>query len=171
VKALLAAFSRWYERHYLVNISIALFLFLLQIVHLIWLAVDVIAAKIMGAPLVSFGPTLSAVLTFVDYTEIPTLIATSLVYIYALKKSFRWKELLLLLALNTQWLHLFWITDEFVLDSLAEDGTILPPALAFVAIVIDYLEVPVIIDTIGKFRKVLKEGRGGEFLRNEFRDA
>jgi len=57
-------------------------------------------------------------------------------------------------------LHLFWITDEFVIEQFARMGeraTLLPLWLAWLAIAIDYLELPVIYDTIRNFSKSLKE--------------
>ncbi|MBI3255992.1 MAG: hypothetical protein HYZ63_03405, partial [Candidatus Andersenbacteria bacterium] len=66
-----------------------------------------------------------------------------------------------LVFLNTQWLHLFWISDEFVIHTFLGEphgGTILPTWLAWVAIMIDYLEVPVIIDTLRKVGRALKKG-------------
>ncbi len=49
----------------------------------------------------------------------------------------------MILLINSQWLHIFWITDEILL----EQG-ILSPFLAWLAILIDYLELPVIFDTM-----------------------
>ncbi|WP_196300572.1 hypothetical protein, partial [Streptococcus pneumoniae] len=76
---------------------------------------------------------------------------TSVLYIYELQKRFSWKPVLFLIMLNSQWLHLFWITDEFVVNQFAGRAvTVLPVWLAWVAILIDYLEVPVMIDTFLK---------------------
>ena len=53
--------------------------------------------------------------------------------------------------LNTQWAHLLWITDEVVLETFARHSVITwHAALAWVAILIDFLEVPVIVDTLGR---------------------
>ena len=41
--------------------------------------------------------------------------------------------------------------------------------LAWVAIGIDYLEVPVMIDTLKKFLKAIREGRTEHFLKHELR--
>jgi hypothetical protein len=51
--------------------------------------------------------------------------------------------------LNSQWLHIFWITDQYVSNELAGRAAVssLPAWLAWVAILIDYLELPVIYDT------------------------
>ena len=57
-----------------------------------------------------------------------------------------------MLLLNSQWIHLFWITDEVLVAQFT--GTIpvlIPIWLSWVAIGIDYLELPVMYDTIKKF--------------------
>ena len=74
-----------------------------------------------------------------DYTEIPALISVSLVYLNELRKGFAWRPVLFLVLLSSQWLHITWITDEFVVQSSAGSGTSLPIWLAYVAILIDYL--------------------------------
>jgi hypothetical protein len=74
---------------------------------------------------------------------------------------------LYLFLINTQWLHIFWITDEFVVDLLAiHETNIKAHVLVWLAIFIDYLEIPVIIDTIKKVRiegkKAFAEEEAGE---------
>lgn len=168
VRALVKTFFEWYERHYLLNISIAALLFLLQLVHLYWLSADVVAERLTGDSY--FSPTgwFYAAILLVDYTELPALLSVSLVYINALRKGFSWKPVLFLIFLNSQWLHIFWITDEFVVAELGgAGGTALPVWLAWVAIGIDYLELPVIYDTMKKLYDALRERRVAEFLREE----
>lgn len=151
---ILKKFWEWYERNYKLNTGLAAGLFLLQIFHLFWLFGEVVTAKLFGAPLFSLHGLPKAVIILIDYTEIPALLSTSLIYINELRKKFNWKSLLYLLFLNSQWLHLFWITDEFVLEALIHNEKILLPLwLAWVAILIDFLELPVIYDTIKKFLK------------------
>lgn len=145
-------FWGWYERHYLMNLSISAGLFALQLVHLYWLTTDIVAFRLLGQSL--FDPPLfwEYAIILVDYTEIPTLISTTVLYLYELRRKFSWGPLLLLLFINSQWLHLFWITDEFVINQFsAQPSTVLPVWLAWVAIGIDYLELPVIVDTIRRF--------------------
>lgn len=152
------AFWAWYERHYRVNITVAAFLFALQIVHLYWLAADVIALRLVEESYWSPATAVQYVILVIDYTEIPALASVSLVYVNELRKG-NWKRpLLFLLLLNSQWLHIFWITDEFVVKEFAGDvrTTSLPGWLAWVAILIDYLELPVIYDT---FRRMFRELR------------
>lgn len=105
-------------------------------------------------------PFWELIIIIVDYTEIPALITTSLVYINELrKKGYEFKNILYLIFLNIQFLHIFWITDEFVESKLtgAPEATILPLWLAFIAIAIDYLELPVILETVNKAFVALKE--------------
>ena len=65
------------------------------------------------------------------------------------RRGFALKPVLFLLFLNSQWLHIFWITDEFVVASNQNANTgSLPAWLAYVAILIDYLELPVMYDTL-----------------------
>ncbi len=163
-------FWGWYERTYTVNVSVALFLFLLQIVHLVWLSGEVVWMHLTGAPLFTFTGIWDKVIVLVDYTEVPALLSVSLVYIHELRKGWDFKSALYLVFLNSQWLHIFWITDEFVVTAFNGAGTVLPLWLASVAIAIDYLEVPVMVDTFKKFFAAVKEGRTTDFLKHELRE-
>jgi len=171
MKKIWSQFWGWYEKHYVINVGIASFLFLLQVVHLFWLGGEVVADQLTGESLFTFVGIWKVLILVVDYTEIPALLSVSLVYINDLRKGFAFKPLLYLLFLNSQWLHIFWITDEFVVDQFSgENGTILPVWLAWVAILIDYLEIPVIIETFIKFFKAVRDKRTADFLRNELAD-
>lgn len=156
-------FWYWYERHYTLNVGFASGLFLLQLIHLYWLTTHVVAQRLFGQDLFPASVGWHVVVAVIDYTEIPALIATSFLYLYHLRQRatlrHRLNDTLFLLLLNLQWLHLFWITDEIVIDHLAGRATGLTfvPWLAGLAIVIDYLEVPVIFDTIRKFLRVVRE--------------
>ena len=108
-------------------------LFFTQIVHLIWMTTYVIPIQLGSSPI--WSPP-EAPLALADYLELPAIVATSVLYI----RTKNWK---LLFLVNVQLFHIFWITDEFVLDR----GTLVPVA-AWIAILIDYLELPVIIDTV-----------------------
>ena len=153
-------FWAWYERHYALTLALTTFLFALQVVHLWWLATHVIALRLLGESFFYTNPFIQTVIILVDYTEIPALVSTTLLYLFELRKQFSWKALLFIVFLNSQWLHLFWITDEFVIEQFAgrHDGTVLPAWLAWVAILIDYLELPVIVDTFLKTAKELRKG-------------
>ncbi len=132
------------------NLSIAAVLFPLQVIHLIWLTVDVVFPRLFGIPAVFAElPLARLLLTLVDYTEIPALVSVSLVYVDSFRRTRRTRDLLYLAFLNVQWFHLFWITDEFVLTTLAgTTATALVPLLAWLAIFIDYLELPVMVELV-----------------------
>lgn len=157
------AFWAWYERHYILNVSFALGLFALQIAHLFWLFCDVILARLLGAPFFDVTGLSQFVIILVDYTEIPAIFTMTLVYIDVWRRGQKAGAALMLFLLHMQWLHLFWITDEFVVDSFTHTHageTVLPVSLAWVAILIDYLEVPVIFDTARRLYRAVIERRG-----------
>jgi hypothetical protein len=165
-------FFRWYERHYTVNVAVAAGLFVLQLVHLYWLTASVIAQRLVGESYFNPGGIIYYAVLVIDYTEIPALFSVSLIYLNELRKAFSWKPLLFLLFLNSQWLHIFWITDEFVVTAF-EGGaakTSLPGWLAWVAILIDYLELPVIYDTLRRLAASLREQRIGQLPREDLAD-
>jgi hypothetical protein len=154
-------FWAWYERNYVLNVALASVLFLLQIAHLTWLGADPIATRLTDHSLFSLHGVLQYVIWFVDYSEIPALVVVSLVYVNELRRGFSWQALLYLVFLNSQWLHIFWITDEYVSAELGGGGSgaSLPGWLAWVAILIDYLELPVIFDTLKRLATALRARR------------
>ena len=162
-------FFAWYERNYALNVGIAAFLFVLQLVHLYWLGAEPISLRLVDDSFFSPSGLLQYLIFFIDYTEIPALLAVSLVYINELRPGFSWRPALFLLFLNSQWLHIFWITDEYVSTELAGDAaaTSMPGWLAWVAILIDYLELPVIYDTLKRLAIAIRERRLGELARGE----
>lgn len=145
-------FWNFYERHYTLNVTIAAGLFTLQLVHLYWLTTHVVTFKLFGLDLFNPPPFWETIIILVDYTEIPALVSTSFVYINELRKKYNFKSILFLIFLYSQFLHIFWITDELVQSRLtgSAETTILPLWLAYVAIAIDYLELPVIFETLKK---------------------
>ena len=159
--SILDKFWKWYNKHLLLTTAVAAFLFTLQLVHLYWLTTHVVFHRVFEVSLWNPSPFLEWLLIIVDYTEIPALITTSLVYINAHRKKAGFKNILYLFFLNIQFLHIFWITDEFVEARLtgAPEVTVLPIWLAFIAIAIDYLELPVIFETLKKLFDLLKKGR------------
>lgn len=173
-RGLFAGFWAWYERHYLLNLSFTTGLFLLQLIHLYWLFTHVVLFRLVGQSYFDPGPFWQYLIIIVDYTEIPALITTSLLYGYELRKRFRWKTIWFLVSLNSQWLHLFWITDEFVMNRFAMHGgpaTVLPLWLAWIAILIDFLELPVIVDMIRTLvRELPKRGFVGALRAAEEKD-
>jgi hypothetical protein len=127
-------------------------------VHLYWLTAHVVGLRLVGESFFSPGGTVELVILVIDYTEIPALLGISLVYVNELRKGLAARPLLMLLFLNSQWLHIFWITDEYVANALAGDAaaTSLPGWLAWAAILIDYLELPVIYDTLKRLALALR---------------
>ncbi len=147
--------SDWYDRHYLATLVITTAAFVLQIFHLYWLFTAVILLKLTGESYFVFPENLTIVYVVADYLEIPALISTTLLYIADLRKGPKTKAILYIFLLNTQWLHLFWITDSIVVQTFSAISVIAwNSAIAWVAILIDYLEVPVIFEM---FRKIYDE--------------
>ncbi|OGE74407.1 MAG: hypothetical protein A3I07_04020 [Candidatus Doudnabacteria bacterium RIFCSPLOWO2_02_FULL_42_9] len=163
IKRFLDNFWAWYNEHYLFAITATTLLFLLQAFHLYWLFTDVVLQKITGSSYFVFPPFWGALSAILDYTEIPALISTSLVYINQLRKSetdqSKWRAIRYLVMINIQWLHLFWITDEVVIEHFRGQEALFhwSAIIAWIAILIDYAELPVMYDTaketIKEFRK------------------
>ncbi|MBI5139425.1 hypothetical protein HZA26_02345 [Candidatus Nomurabacteria bacterium] len=142
-------FFLWYKENYKLNLYFVAFLFVWQILHLYWMTTNVVFVRLYGYEFWEVGKVGDILISLVDYTEIPALILGSLFYLSELQKEFRWKSVLFLIFLNSQWLHLFWITDEVVVAQFTGTATVILPAwLAWFAIMIDYLELPVIYDTV-----------------------
>lgn len=164
----LGPFWDWYERNYRINLAFTTGLFALQLVHLYWLTTHVVLFRLLGKSYFDPNPFWEYVIIVVDYTEIPALLSTSLLYVYELRKRFSWKAVGFLIALNSQWIHLFWITDEFVVSRFAGGPSTLPLWFAWAAILIDYLELPVIYDTVRTFaRELPKRGLEGALREAE----
>jgi len=148
-------FWNWYEENLKLNIGVALFLFLWQLLHLGWLSLDTVLERLLSTNIITVPSPWESFLIFADYIEIPAIISISLIYVNDLRKKFNLKSIFFLILLNSQWLHLFWITDEYILNEFKDiSDTILPLWLAWVAILIDYLEIPVMYDTAKKFLKL-----------------
>lgn len=142
-------FWQWYNKNYKNIVRLSTILFLLQVVHLVWLTSDIVIPKLFNIP-GAFPYSLRFILALVDYTEIPALISVSFIYWHNLitgkDKNKSWFYLLLL---NSQWLHMAWITDEVVANTLIGHAPVsLPFILVWIAIFIDYLELPVMLDTL-----------------------
>lgn len=149
---LIEQFWGWYEKNYTFNIGFTAVLLVLQFVHLYWLTTDVVFFRLFGESFFSPTGLLLLVLIIVDYLEIPAIVSASILYLHKLKHKFAIKEAAFLAFINIQWLHLFWITDEFVVELVRGSSIIpLPPVVLWLAISIDYLELPVIFDALKKF--------------------
>ena len=118
-------FWAWYERHYKLNLAIATFLFALQLFHLYWLFTDVVIVKLTGESYFGLARIWGVISVFIDYSEIPAIISTNILYLHLIRQKFSYKYLWLLFALNIQWLHLFWITDEIVVEKFSANVKLL----------------------------------------------
>jgi hypothetical protein len=144
-------FWDWYRRHYLATLIVTTGVFLLQGFHLYWLFTDVVLGRLTGQSYYAFPEAGMVVYVLADYLEIPALVSTSLLYLFELRRGVTVRGVLYLVLLNTQWIHMFWITDEVVVRSFGHQSLVSwGAAAAWVAILIDFLEVPVMIDTLGK---------------------
>jgi hypothetical protein len=154
-KKIFSKFWNWYSSNKFLNTGLVAGLFILQLVHLYWLTTDVVFFKLFGKSFLELQGFWQILILVVDYTEIPALILTSVFYLNEYREGRKIKSLLYLFFINSQWLHIFWITDEFVVEQLlGVSGIGMPTYLAFIAIGIDYLELPVIYDTIKNFVKI-----------------
>ena len=152
MKKYINQFWSWYEDNLRLNIGVATGIFVWQLVHLFWLTADVVFERLFSFVLLNLSEFWEYFIITVDYTEIPALITVSLIHINELRAGRDTKKsVIFLILLNSQWLHLFWITDEFVLAHFRGEHIIFPLWLVWTAISIDYLELPVIYDTIRKF--------------------
>lgn len=155
-------FWNWYQRYFTINVTITSFLFALQIFHLYWLFSDVVLTKLTGESYFLLNSVWGKFSIFFDYTEIPALVTATFLYLHRLREKFSYKSLLFLILINTQWLHMLWITDEYIVDQFAgRDVVVWSTFLAWVAILIDFLELPVIYDTI---KQTIQEYRKGKPL-------
>ncbi len=159
MKKLLDKFWAWYNQYYLFALTITTFLFLLQLFHLYWLFTDVVLKRLTGQSYFVFPPFWSLLSTLLDYTEIPALVSTSLVYINQLRQTGDKKNLRYLFLLNIQWLHLFWITDQVVVEHFGKISGYFhwSSVLAWIAILIDYAELPVMYDTARQTANEIKK--------------
>ena len=150
---MLNKFWKWYEKRYEVIAPLTALLFLLQLVHLYWMTTNIVFFRTFGHPFWNPGDSWNIIIALVDYTEIPAIISSSILYIHQYRKSKeqKWRSILFLFLINSQWLHLFWITDEIIYAQFAGTAAIIIPIwLSWIAISIDYLELPVMYDSAKK---------------------
>ena len=93
----------------------------------------------------------------IDYIEIPALVSGITYYFFNLiynKKEKRIKNIIFLILLAIQSIHIFWITDDIVYSTFVGADLIeIPEYLVWIAILIDYLELPVIYDLLKRIIK------------------
>jgi hypothetical protein len=156
---MLNPFWKWYEKNYHVITPLTALLFLLQLVHLYWMTTNIVFFRAFGHPFWNPSHLWNTVIALVDYTEIPAIITSTVFYIHQYREDqgMKWRSILFLFLINSQWFHLFWITDEVIYAQFAGTAAIIIPAwLSWIAISIDYLEIPVMIDTIIKSINLLR---------------
>ena len=154
---LVGKFINFYNRYENLNLKITFFLISLQILHLYWLTTAVVLQKIFGESFFLAPKSLLPLFIVIDYIEIPALISGLIYYAYSIRtnKSTAKKSYLFLGLLGVQVIHIFWITDEVVYVSLFYTNFVeIPYVLSWIAILIDYLELPVMVDL---FHKIIKK--------------
>ena len=142
------------------NLKITFILISLQILHLYWLTADVVLQRIAGESYLGLPRILLPLFIVVDSVEIPALVSGITFYLFSIfkRKSHSRKNVVFLLLLAIQVVHIFWITDEVVYESLLDnDLVIFPVYAAWTAILIDYLEIPVMVDLFYKTFKIKRD--------------
>ncbi len=135
--------SELYESYNKVLLRFTTILISTQIIHLIWLTYVATIPYFLFQEIWHLPENF--IFAAIDYLEIPALILTSLFYIVNLSK----KNILLLGAIFIQFIHIAWITDTFILENAHDIGLAI-----YIVILIDYSEIPVIIDFIKKSLKI-----------------
>ena len=151
----------WY-RYENLNLKITFILISLQLLHLYWLTTDVVLQRIYGESFLIFPKAFLPVFVVIDYIEIPALISGMTFYSLSIYKHQKdsWKNSLFLAMLAVQVVHIFWITDEIVYDTFFKTRLVeFPLYIAWIAILIDYLELPVMADLFYKIIKGEKKWR------------
>jgi hypothetical protein len=155
---MLKRFWQWYESKYKLVLYTTTLLFLIQLFHLYWMTTDIVMYRLFGHQFFPISQFWQLMVALADYTEIPAIITASILYIHNLRSGFNWRSVLFLVLINSQWLHLFWITDEIIYAQFTGTSlVVLPIWLSWIAIGIDYLELPVMADTIAKSVKSLRK--------------
>ena len=131
-----------YESYNKVLLKFTTILISSQIIHLIWLTYVATIPYFLFQE-IWYIPE-NFLFAAIDYLEIPALTLTSLYYFVNLSK----KNILLLTAIFLQFIHIAWITDTFILENAHDIGFAI-----YIVILIDYSEIPVIIDFIKKSLK------------------
>lgn len=147
----------FWTRYENLNLKITFVLISLQILHLYWLTADVVLQRLLGHSYLGLPRELLPLFIIVDYVEIPALVSGITFYLFSISKGGpdSRKNAIFVVLLGIQVVHIFWITDEIVYQSLLGNDLIkIPVYLTWVAILIDYLEIPVMIDLFYKTFKV-----------------
>ena len=148
-----------YHRYENLNLKITFILISLQLLHLYWLTTDIVLQKIFGKSLFLFPKDLLAIFVIIDYIEIPALVSGIIFYahnIHYREENIK-RSYIFLAMLSVQVIHIFWLTDNVVYSSSFKSSFVeIPFILSWAAILIDYLEIPIIVDL---FYKIIRKGR------------
>ena len=118
----------------------------------------VVVPKLLGQELTGSSPGTTLLYALADYAEIPALVSATLLYGYHLRTRLQVRSLVYLVLVNSQWVHLLWLTDEVVVRTFTAQTLLVWPALAaWTAILIDYLELPVILDVFVQLRRRISQ--------------
>ncbi|HET8856559.1 MAG TPA: hypothetical protein VFM28_03430 [Nitrososphaeraceae archaeon] len=144
-------------RYQNLNLKISFLLISLQLLHLYWLTTDVVLYRITGTDYFVQASGFVLLFIIIDYIEIPALVSGITYYFFNLiynKKEKRIKNIIFLILLAIQSIHIFWITDDIVYSTFVGADLIeIPEYLVWIAILIDYLELPVIYDLLKRIIK------------------
>ncbi len=147
----------FYLRYQNLNLKISFLLISLQLLHLYWLTTDVVLYRITGTDYFVQASGFVLLFIIIDYIEIPALVSGITYYFFNLiynKKEKRIKNIIFLILLAIQSIHIFWITDDIVYSTFVGADLIeIPEYLVWIAILIDYLELPVIYDLLKRIIK------------------
>ena len=142
---LLRQICTFYTKYENLGLRITFILVSLQVIHLYWLTTFVI----LDAPELTLGIP-PVVFVVIDYLEIPALISGLFFYgVTIITGDNKGKNYLYIGLLSVQFLHIFWITDTFVYMAFNFNQMIY---LAWFAILIDFLELPVVYDLYKRLR-------------------
>ncbi len=146
----------FYHKYENLNLKISFVLISLQLLHLYWLTTDVVLQRIYGSSFFLFPKNFLPVFVVIDYIEIPAIVSGITFYswnIYKRETETR-RNYLFLMLLAVQVIHILWITDDVIYNTFFQTKFLeLPFYVAWIAILIDYLELPVIADL---FYRVIK---------------
>ena len=152
-------FINFYLKYQNLNLKISFLLISLQLLHLYWLTTDVVLYRITGTDYFVEASNFVLLFIIIDYIEIPALVSGITYYFFNLvynkkEKKKRLKNTIFLILLAIQSIHIFWITDDIVYSTfIGENIIVFPEYLAWIAILIDYLELPVIYDLLKRIVK------------------
>ncbi|HEU5461677.1 MAG TPA: hypothetical protein VFU79_05345 [Nitrososphaeraceae archaeon] len=155
-------FINFYLRYQNINLKISFILISLQLLHLYWLTTDVVIYRLTGIDYFTELSDFILLFIIIDYIEIPALVSGVIYYSFTIifdkkEKEKRIKNTILLILLSIQSIHIFWITDEVVYSTfVGSDLIYIPEYFAWIAILIDYLELPVIYDLL---KRIIRKER------------